>query len=394
MKYDLSLFIVLLSFIIYGDLLSQRSQFFSNISGYPVEFEDPFDILLPTSLKPECSSLLLSELIPNNGPQIGFKGGMNFGQIPDLQKAQLVSLPNSNQTYYVSEIRVLFSEAKVGVNGTVSAKLFYSRDSEVKPNNAPIAESKSLRVSQIQSDVELVRESVFKFDEAIELQENTFFLSIDFSDLYNSGDTLAIFYTSDNGNCSLAEGAWAWRRIPTGQNQSSLEWQNLGEIYELGGDLAIHAVISNDPNCRCKLTEGEDINIEVTDATCELSNGEIEVSLEDPLEVYTIVLNQNITVRNGGTPQIFPGLGVQPYSLTVSNSAFCCLSENIEISSTPAINGMDVDVVGVSCSESSDGQISASASGGTGTYEYTLSSNDGEIRNSSGNFFGLRLRVI
>ena len=114
--------------------------------------------------------------------------GMNvFG---DREKAQRLKFTGSD-SYLVIGVFVFFEKPAVVGDGTINCKIY-----SVNPDTgAPLAIkgfSNSVKVSEVIAPDSLARATPFTFDAGVEvlLNEPLFFASIDFSNLYNSEDTL------------------------------------------------------------------------------------------------------------------------------------------------------------------------------------------------------------
>ncbi len=124
------------------------------------------------------------------GDEWGWVAGMNdFG---DREKAQRFDVAGA-QEYRVSEVAVYFNQAAVVGNGEVSVKIY-----ELSSNGDPgalLGTSDPLTVSQLATDPELVIPTLFTFSEKPGLTGGSFFVSVNFSELYDTQDTVGIFNT-------------------------------------------------------------------------------------------------------------------------------------------------------------------------------------------------------
>jgi hypothetical protein len=100
---------------------------------------------------------------------------------------------------------------------------------------------------------------------------------------------------------------------------------------------------------------------------------------------YTI--NNGQTWQNSGS---FPGLGAGNYQVKVKDQQNCeviYMGNPVILTQPDSIIIGNVDVIGISCFGSSNGQIYIGASGGTGTLSYSI--DNGQTWQSSGFFTGL-----
>jgi large repetitive protein len=130
------------------------------------------------------------------------------------------------------------------------------------------------------------------------------------------------------------------------------------------------------------------LNAPVTvNATCAGgSNGSIAISGSGGTGTLTYTLNPILTSNTTGS---FPGLTAGSYTVSVFDANGCgpTISGTIVISEPPAVIINTINSTAISCSGATDGTITVSASGGTGTLTYTL--NPGAISNTTGTYSGL-----
>ncbi|MCS7029801.1 MAG: gliding motility-associated C-terminal domain-containing protein, partial [Bacteroidia bacterium] len=105
---------------------------------------------------------------------------------------------------------------------------------------------------------------------------------------------------------------------------------------------------------------------------------------------YTVSLTGPITSSYSGSAGTFTGLTAGNYTITVTDANNCTQTVNLTITQPDPINISTV-ATDVSCNGLSDGQINAAATGGNGSYSYTLM--PGGITNLTGIFSGLTAGV-
>jgi gliding motility-associated-like protein len=125
----------------------------------------------------------------------------------------------------------------------------------------------------------------------------------------------------------------------------------------------------------------------VTNASCTgATDGQISITATGGTGALTYTLNPGAIVNGTG---VFPGLGAGTYTVTVDDAGGCApvVSANITITAPPALIFNAPTITNVSCFGATDGQISITATGGTGAITYTL--NPGAVVNGTGIFPGL-----
>lgn len=112
---------------------------------------------------------------------------------------------------------------------------------------------------------------------------------------------------------------------------------------------------------------GFEVEVEVTHASCGLSNGSIDVTVVGSAAAYSW--------SNGATTQDLNGLAVGNYRVTITDSSGCVFTETYRVENT---NNLSLSVVKthVSTAGGSDGAIDLSVAGGTPPYSYLW--NNGE----------------
>jgi len=103
------------------------------------------------------------------------------------------------------------------------------------------------------------------------------------------------------------------------------------------------------------------------------NNGSIAVNIGNTgVAPYTFVLNNTVT-QTGAGGTVFNGLSAgTAYSVVVTDGVGCSYTLNAITVSEPAALQATAAVTDVRCNGGTDGQISITATGGTGTYSYSL----------------------
>ncbi len=189
------------------------------------------DTLFGSAFSETCGDMILS-YESNNG---GYIAGTNGYQ--DFEKAQRIILgPGSN--YVVSEIWAFFSNAAVGNNGPVRAKVYSST-----PGGAPemlLGTSPDVNVADLSaSDTSLVP-SIFTFSTPPVVSGTEFFISIDVADLYGTQDEVGLWTTEDG----CGDGNDAYELWGDGSGWFAF---NDGDSWGLNLNLLLGVVVQFDP---------------------------------------------------------------------------------------------------------------------------------------------------
>lgn len=192
----------------------------------------------------------------------------------------------------------------------------------------------------------------------------------------NGGATGTITITSVTGGTGT---------IQYGIDGSALQLSNIFTGLEAGD----HVVVVEDANgCRgevtINLTEPNAIIVTLTgvDITCfEGNDGEITVSAAGGSGTLAYRLNDNAFQG----PDVFENLIAGEYTITVRDAGGCTASDDIILTEPTEIE-MTYGVLEVACYGDDDGAINVSATGGTGTLEFSL---DDISYQSSGTFSNL-----
>lgn len=193
-------------------------------------FRAPMDTLYPLSFDDPCSDQLIFFTVSGSW---GFVSGMNG--FLDREKAQRFSI-SSNTLFTISEVWGFFSIAAVEQNGELAFNV-YAVDEQTGGPDALLGTSESLRVSDLLLGDEFVEPTPFRFEEPLAVERQNFFVSCDFSDLYATEDTVALWMTEE----MCGDGTDSWELYDEGV------WVSMFETWEqLDADWAIAAIIEFD----------------------------------------------------------------------------------------------------------------------------------------------------
>lgn len=135
------------------------------------------------------------------------------------------------------------------------------------------------------------------------------------------------------------------------------------------------------------ITEPPQINIAsvVTDATCGMGNGEIQLTGSGGSGAgYQYSIDGGATFQPGGT---FTGLGASNYNVVVMDGSGCTETMVITVNNGGAPTIDAVVVTDPTCNGACDGSIVVSASGGSGAIQYSI--DNGVTFQATGTFNGL-----
>ena len=173
----------------------------------------------------------------------------------------------------------------------------------------------------------------------------------------------------DNGSINIG--------VLGGNDPYTYAWSNGAITQDIenlaAGDYTV--TVTDDNGCTAvegpiTINESSDLLItleNVTDATCGLDNGAINISVSGGTPGYTYVWS------NGALTQDIDNLSAGDYSVTVTDAAGCtAVMGPITVNDSPAIVIAVEDVTDASCG-ASDGAINISVNGGTPGYTYVWS---------------------
>ncbi len=193
-----------------------------------IQFRMEMDTLLPPAFDLDCGSQVASFSITDNWGNVS---GMN--QFMDLQKAQRFDYDGAS-TYTVNEVGVFFSRANVVGDGELKINIY-----EVGPSGAPgalLGSSESMKVSEIAvpGPDDPLLSTAFEFETPPTVMSNQFFVSVDFTALYATQDTVALFNTPDD----CGDGTSTWELFGDGTT-----WDNYVNSWDLNADLGLVVVV-------------------------------------------------------------------------------------------------------------------------------------------------------
>lgn len=159
------------------------------------------DTLIPSIFFEDCADTLFNYQVPDDG---GFLAGTN--NFLDREKTQRISFPQT-VTFQVLSVLAFFATVDEEVEAqSVSARL-YSVNEETGGPDELLATSDSLTFGQVNlSETEFV-ETVFNFPDPPTITGDGFFVSIDFSDVYNVDVGNASIFTTRDG---CGDGSTSW----------------------------------------------------------------------------------------------------------------------------------------------------------------------------------------
>ena len=157
------------------------------------------DTLIPPIFAEDCANQIFA-LQPTD--QWGFVGGTNG--FMDQEKAQKFEFDESS-SYTVFEVGVFFASASVVGDGPLRVKIYDVDGATGGPGNL-LGTSDDIKVSDIATDDEDLLVTIFDFTTPAQVDDDEFFVSVDFSDLYASNDTVGIFQS--DVDCGSGEDAW------------------------------------------------------------------------------------------------------------------------------------------------------------------------------------------
>ncbi len=259
-------------------LIAQRSEnIIPNATHLQINFENYNRDIIPDSIMPEifmtdpCSENLLLYSAANGG----FIGGSNgYG---DLEKANLFGIDVSMTPFEITSIDtyLAFDSLTVGTDGANITAKVYSFDSGL-PGNL-VATSQATTISEIDVNTGLTK---FDFDNPISMSSTRFFIAIDFSDCYNTGENVGLYSTTNP--CGIKETAF--------EKWSDGTWVDMSSVDNSWG------LVINHPLKTHITYEGTVSTLEPLSATNSL---EIYPNpVQDILEInYSLIEQQEVIVQ-------------------------------------------------------------------------------------------------
>ncbi|MCX8486364.1 MAG: T9SS type A sorting domain-containing protein [Crocinitomicaceae bacterium] len=124
-------------------------------------------------------------------------------------------------------------------------------------------------------------------------------------------------------------------------------------------------------------------NVMVTNSSCGQSNGALTTIATGGVAPLQYKLNAGPFVASGA----FTGLAAGNYLLTIQDANSCTAATSVSVNSNTAPSLTAPNVIKVSCFNGTDGSITLSSTGGTGSIQYSI--NNGITYQNSGFFTGL-----
>ena len=185
----------------------------------------------------ECTFDLVTLGIEN---QWGRVSGMNgFG---DREKAQALTF-DSHASYRIVGAMVWFERPAVVGDGTLICKIYSPHPDDGRPDRL-IGQSDAVKASEVIPPDSMSYPTIFSFENGAPIIPDmpSFMLSCDFSNLYNTFDTIVMLQTIDG----CGDGGNSWELFSDGQT-----WTNIASSisWELNADFVMAAVVDfEDPS--------------------------------------------------------------------------------------------------------------------------------------------------
>lgn len=180
----------------------------------------------------------------------------------------------------------------------------------------------------------------------------------------NSSGGTGVISVDLNGNV-LTGGSVVFNNLSAGNYPILVTDENNCQVtssVEITENPAVELTIINSQNVNCN---GEE-------------NGQIEVQANGGVGSFTYFLNG----VNQGTNSTFTNLLGGSYLLEIIDGVGCNDAMTVEITEPPMINSQLTQLINLNCFEENNGTVAISATGGTGTIQYTL----GNTTNTTGEF--------
>lgn len=170
-----------------------------------------------------------------------------------------------------------------------------------------------------------------------------------------NGGTGAITYSIDGGTT-----------FQNGNNFNGLTAGNYQVVIsDVNGCTSSQAAVINEPTAL-------HLNANPTTATCEGSNGSVEVIANGGTGVIQYSIDNGTTFQIGN---IFSSLASSNYDVVIQDANGCTATLNVNVPNAPSPVIAAVPVTDVTCNGGSDGSLIINTNGGTGTLQYSI--NDG-----------------
>jgi large repetitive protein len=193
-----------------------------------------------------------------------------------------------------------------------------------------------------------------------------------------------------------------WRFSPSGTPIYSVEWLEGTNVIGTGLNLEVCPTEATTYTARATYTACSGVVVVVEDdmtvspspdapivtlvnsidAGCNVANGSLEVSASGGNGVYQYSIDNGANYQSSG---LFSSLGLGSYTISVQDGNGCLGSATFSV-----VESTDLDMTlapsNISCNAANDGEIIASATGGTAGYTFTL---NGGTPQSSNTFDGL-----
>jgi hypothetical protein len=193
----------------------------------------------------------------------------------------------------------------------------------------------------------------------------------------------------NNGNSGSVTAVGSFGTTPYSYNLNGGAWQTSASFSGLTAGiytLNIKDVKGCTASTTFSITQPSGIafnTIATTNATCGLANGAFSCIATGGVAPLQYKLNTGSYVSSGA----FSNLNAGTYSLTVKDANGCTVSTTVFVNSSAGPSLNPPNSTNVSCFNGSDGSITLSSTGGTGTIQYSV--NNGVTYQTSGIFNGL-----
>lgn len=224
------------------------------------------DTLFPTIVVTDDCSQAVFDWETDGG--WGFVGGMN--NFEDLEKAQLINYEDADNNYIVTEAFVFFGTADAVGNGELSVKIYESTGSG--PGDL-VGTSDPLNVADLVVDTQFALPTQFIFSTPAQVTTNDFFVSVDFSNLYNSQDTVSVLMT--DSDCGIVNEAWELFG-------DGLTWLSISDAnsWEIDANFYMAAIVESDGLSGTKELVAGNQRIRLHDAFPNPTNGQLTISYD------------------------------------------------------------------------------------------------------------------